>query len=116
MSQAGTYTKGAVAISGGGGGGGVTSTVTVTSAVAAAAVSQTLIVANLARKGVSIANRSVAAVLFIRVNAGAASAMDYTIRLPPNAYFECPFGYLGAVTGIWDIAEVGAAAQMTEYT
>jgi hypothetical protein len=33
-----------------------------------------------------------------------ASATSFTTKMNPGAYYEVPFGYTGAIDGIWDTA------------
>lgn len=105
----------------GGGGGGVApptgdnavNTATVTS-VASAASSTTILAANTARYGGSITNTDANA-LYLKIGGGTASATDYSVKLFTDDYFEIPFGFTGAITGIW-AADGSGAALVTEYT
>lgn len=62
--------------------------------------SVTIIAANPRRKGLTIFNDSGVAA-DIDVTGGTASATSCTVTLVDQAYYEVPYGYLGAVTGIW---------------
>ncbi len=85
------------------------------STVASAAASTTLLAANLRRKGGSFFNTDANA-LCIRMDGGVATTTTgFNVRLVQNAYFEIPFGYTGAITGIWEVDGAGAA-NIAEYT
>jgi hypothetical protein len=36
------------------------------------------------------------------------------VSMLPGSYFETPYGYIGAITGIW--SEVSGNARVTEFT
>jgi hypothetical protein len=96
-----------------------TSTTGTTTRVAASATNVTLQAANASRRGLTIYNNSVAANLFVKLGATAnigAGTESYAVRIIPGGYFEVPFFYTGIVDGIWDVAEAGAEALMTELT
>lgn len=83
--------------------------------VAASASSVSLLAANNARKGATITNDS-SAVLYIKLGA-TASTTSYTVTLAgaagaPFSYYEVPFGYVGAIDGIW--ASATGNARITE--
>lgn len=83
--------------------------------VPSAAVSTPLLAINLRRKGGSIFNTDANA-LCIRMDGGTATiTTGFNVRLIQNAYFEIPFGYTGAITGIWEVDGAGAA-NIAEYT
>lgn len=89
-------------------------TPTVTS-VASSATSTSLLAANNARKGAIITNDS-SAVLYIKLGA-TASTSSYTVTLAgaasaPFSTYEVPFGYVGAIDGIW--ASATGNARVTE--
>lgn len=89
-----------------------TSTSTLTS-VASSATSVTILAANTARKGASISNTSTA-ILYLRLNAGTADiTTGHTVQMASNTYFEVPFGYTGAIVGIW--ASANGSANVTEF-
>lgn len=81
--------------------------------VSGSASSVTLLAANSSRRGCSVANDS-AATLYLRCSSSAASTASYTVKLVTDAYWESPFNYTGAITGIW--ASATGAARITEYT
>jgi hypothetical protein len=84
---------------------------TITS-VAGAASSTELLAANTSRLGATIYNESTA-VLYLAL-AGSASVTAYTIQIAAGGYYECPFGYVGAIYGIW--ASATGDARITELS
>ncbi len=82
--------------------------------VASSASSVSLLAANNARKGATIYNDSTQ-ILYLKLGA-TASTTSYTIQLPAapavNSYYEVPFGYVGAIDGIW--ASANGNARITE--
>lgn len=89
-------------------------TATLTS-VGDSATSVTLLAANGRRRGASIVNASTAT-LYVNLSGGTATATTaHSVQLTTGAYFEVPFGYTGAITGIW-ASDAGGSANMTEYT
>ena len=91
----------------------VTGTATLSS-VASSASSVTILAANTARRGASIVNTSTA-ILYLRIGGGTATATTgHSVQMAANTYYEVPFGYTGAITGIW--ASANGQANVTEYT
>jgi hypothetical protein len=90
------------------------SSVSATSRIPSAAVDTLILAANSARRGATIYN-SDANALQLLLATGAASATNFTIQLATNTYYEVPFGYSGAIRGIWTAAGAGAA-QVTEFS
>lgn len=90
------------------------------SRVAAVAAATVILAANAGRIGATVYNKATAAVLYLSLSASnpvlGAGAERWTVALVPGAYFEVPFGYDGAINGIWDSAEAGACAVITEFT
>lgn len=85
------------------------------STVGDAATSTTILAANSARRGASIINVS-SAILYLDMSGGTATATTaHHVQLVQNAYFEVPFGYTGAITGIW-ASDAGGSANVVEYT
>lgn len=83
------------------------------STVASNAASVTILAANAKRKGASIANTSTA-ILYLKLGGGTATATTaHTVQMAANTYFEIPFGYTGAVTGIW--AAANGSANVAEF-
>lgn len=83
------------------------STAAVTSVDSQTAAVQ-LLAASTTRKGVTILNTDSNA-LYIRFGAGDATATDYSVQVPPNGYYEVPYGYTGRISGIWAADGTGAA-------
>jgi len=83
-----------------------TSTTATESGVAASASSVTILASNTARKGASVVNDAGSVALHLRLSATAATAASggYTVALLAGGYYEVPFGYTGAIVGIWDAA------------
>jgi hypothetical protein len=90
---------------------GMAHTPTLTS-VAAATSSTSLLAANLNRIGATFYNDSTA-VLYLALNTSA-STTAYTVQVPQNGYYETPYGYDGAIFGIW--ASVNGNVRITELT
>ena len=79
--------------------------------------STTLLAATANRVGAALENNSPER-LYIRLSASAASiaAGGYTTSLDPNGgYYETPYGYSGAITGIWSADSTGYV-NVTEFT
>jgi hypothetical protein len=81
--------------------------------VAASVTSGTLLAANTARMGATVWNDSTS-VLYVRLGAGTASATAATVKLVADAYYELPYGFTGAVVGVW-VSAVGSA-RVTEVS
>jgi hypothetical protein len=81
--------------------------------VAAAITTNTLLAANANRQGATIWNDSTS-ILYVRLGTFGASATTATVKMVPDAYYELPFDYTGAVQGIWVTAN--GAARITELT
>lgn len=82
------------------------------SSVASLGTTQVLLAANVGRIGASCFNDSTATLYLALGSAG--SNTDYTVQVSANAYYEIPYGFDGAVNGLWSSA-VGNA-RITEYT
>ena len=82
------------------------------SSVAGSASSVSLLASNSNRLGATIFNDSTAA-LYIKLGA-TASTTSFTIKLSQDDYYEVPFGYTGAIDGIW--ASATGNARITELT
>ena len=80
--------------------------------VAALTTTAVLLAANVNRIGASCFNDSTATLYLALGSAG--SNTDYTVQIPANGYYELPFGFDGAVNGLWSNA-VGNV-RVTEYT
>ncbi len=68
--------------------------------------------ANSARKGFTVWNNSTAN-LFMEFGAAATAAV-YAVKLVSGGYYEMPFGFTGAIHGIWDAAN--GTAEIREFT
>lgn len=82
------------------------------SSVAGSASSVSLLASNANRLGATITNDSTAT-LYVRLGA-TASTSNYTVKLTQDAYYEVPYGYTGAIDGIWSAAS--GNARITELT
>jgi len=82
------------------------STVAASTTVASSIASVAILAANANRKGATIWNASTAT-LFMDLDA-AATAADYAAKLDPGGYYEVPFGFTGAISGIWSAANGNA--------
>ena len=68
--------------------------------------SNTLLAANSNRKGASIWNNSTAT-LYVELGATASNTV-YTVKVDAGGYYEIPYGYTGAIAGIWSAANGNA--------
>jgi hypothetical protein len=91
------------------------STTATTSQVADNAASVTILASNASRLGATILNDSSAA-LYLRLGSSAATTTNYTVRITQYGYYEVPFRYTGAITGIWASDPGDGAARVTELT
>jgi hypothetical protein len=81
--------------------------------VASSASSVSLISANTKRKGLTIQNTSTA-ILYALLGGGTATATTaHSVQIPSNGYYEVPYGFTGAVSGIW--ASANGSANITEF-
>jgi hypothetical protein len=80
--------------------------------VTATTTTTSLKAANTSRVGLTIFNNS-ASVLYVKLGT-TASATDFSIKMAASSYYEVPFGYNGAVTGIWVTTD--GAALVTEIS
>lgn len=87
-----------------------------TTSVDNAVTVQTLKAANASRKGLTIFNDDTATTgAVLKIKLGAAAAADsFTYAIPPQGYYEVPYGYTGIVTGIASAAT--GSARVTELT
>lgn len=88
------------------------SSATVTS-VDSATASTNILAANAARKGAIITNTDENS-LYLDLSGGTASATNYSVELATDGTYQVPFGYTGAITGIWAVDGTGAAL-VTEF-
>ena len=90
-----------------------TSNTATQTSVASSASSVSLIAANAQRRGLAIQNTSTS-ILYILFGGGTATATTaHSVQIPSNGYYEVPYGYTGAVSGIW--ASANGQANMTEF-
>lgn len=94
-------------------GGVATSTAATVTSVGASATVTTLLAANPARLALTVTNDDTDSILHLKLGA-AASLTSFTVKIGPDAYWEMPYRYTGAVSGIWDVASGGA--RLTELT
>ncbi len=80
--------------------------------VASSATSVLILEVNVGRTGATIFNDSTQ-VLYLNLDDQQASTTVYTVRMLPNAYYELPFHYAGAISGIW--AAANGNARITEF-
>lgn len=75
-----------------------------------------LLAANANRLGFSIFNTSYADTLYVKASTsvGAVSPSFFTVAIPPRSYYEDPYRFVGAVSGVWDPAATGEAT-VDEY-
>lgn len=92
----------------------VRSTSAAFSTVASGTTSVAILAANDAREGAVIVNTD-ANTLYLDLSGGAAAATRYTKALAANGEYEVPFGYTGAITGVWAADGTGSAL-VTEFT
>lgn len=89
-----------------------TSSVAASTTVASSTTSVSLLAINTSRKGATVWNASTAT-LYLDLDA-AASLTDYAARLDPGGYYEVPYGFTGAIAGIW--SAVNGNALVREFT
>ena len=83
--------------------------------VAASVTTVSLLAATDARAGATIYNDTDNTANFLYVKLGAtASATSFTVKLNAGGYYEVPYGYNGAIDGIWTVA--AGSARITELT
>lgn len=85
-----------------------------TTSVDSTASPVTLLAANTSRQGATITNTD-ANTLYVLLGTGTVSATNFTVAIAANGYFEVPFKFTGAITGIWAVDGSGAA-KITEVT
>jgi hypothetical protein len=73
-----------------------------------------VLAANALRLGATLFNNSDGN-MFLLLGSTATLAL-FTVRMVPNAYYEVPFNYRGAITAIWAVATTTGNAQVTELT
>jgi hypothetical protein len=88
-----------------------TSTTSTGTTVAGTTSNISLLPANASRKGVTIWNNSTAN-LFIDT-ASNAPTTAFSVKINAGGYYELPFGYTGAIFGVWDA--VNGSAFIREF-
>lgn len=91
----------------------VTSTTPTVTSVQGTNVTVALIAANASRKGLTVYNDSTAT-LYARYGTANAAVGTYSLQLAPQAYYEVPFNYTGAIQGVWSANN--GSAMVTEIT
>lgn len=81
--------------------------------VAANSSATTILASNANRLGASVYNDS-SQILYLLASAGTPSTTSYTVAMAANSYYETPFHYTGAITGVW--ASSSGSARVTQYT
>jgi hypothetical protein len=89
------------------------STANARTSVAGAAADTLILASNANRLGATVYNDS-AAILYLSLGTAAASTTDFTVKMVADAYYEVPFGYTGAIRGIW--ASATGSARVGEIT
>ncbi len=84
----------------------------ITSSVASSMSNQVLLAANVDRLGATIHNDS-SEHLLVKLGL-VATLTDFTVGMAPASYYEVPFAYIGAISGLW--LAVNGAARITELT
>jgi hypothetical protein len=82
--------------------------------VASGVASVPILAANGSRVGAVISN-SDANALFLRLDGGTVTSANYSVSVAANANYNVPFGYTGAITGIW-AGDGSGNANVTEFT
>lgn len=67
------------------------------------------------RRGTFVFNKS-SQVLYVKFAAADVSATSFTLRVPPNWWYEMPWGnvFTGKIYGVWAGADAAGSAQVTE--
>lgn len=84
------------------------------SSVNSSTSSATILAENTSRKGASIYN-SDANALYLDLSAGTAASSRCQYSVASGQTFEVPFGYTGAITGVW-AADGSGLADVVEFT
>ena len=80
--------------------------------VASSATSVSLLAANANRQGATVWNSSTAT-LFLDFDSAATTA-DHALKVDPGGYVEVPFGFTGAISGVW--SAVNGNALVREFS
>jgi hypothetical protein len=73
-----------------------------------------ILASNSSRLGATIYNDSTAA-LYLLLASGSASATNFTVKVAADGYYEVPFGYTGAIDGVW-ASNASGNARVTEFS
>lgn len=84
------------------------------STVAASLTAVTILNANVNRRGASVFNDSVAAILKLALGTADVSSTNFTVEMTAGSYYEIPFDFTGRISGIWNVAS--GAARVSELT
>jgi hypothetical protein len=90
----------------------VTSARSQSKSVTSSATSVLILEVNIDRTGGTIFNDSTQ-ILYLNLDDQQASITVYTVKMLPNAYYELPYNYAGALNGIWVAAN--GSARITEF-
>lgn len=85
-----------------------------TTSVASTTSATTILAANTARYGATVANDDANA-LYLLLGDGTVSATVYTVKLYTDDIFVVPYGFTGILTGLW-AADGSGSARVTEFT
>ena len=103
---------------GGGGSGGPTADLNPDTApstsVALTTGASVVMAANNSRYGVSVSNPTAAICYLLTAASGTPSASLHQAAVPPGGYWECPFGYTGAIRGA--LSTGSGSVLVTEFT
>ena len=81
--------------------------------VASSATNVAILASNPGRRGASIVNASTA-ILYLRLDGGTATVTTgHSVQIPTLGYYEVPYGFTGAISGIW--ASANGSANVTEF-
>lgn len=83
-------------------------------AVVSSATEVSLLALSTARYGATVFN-DCDKTLYLALGTVAASTSSYTCQIPAGGYYEVPFGFCGAIRGIWAAGPTGNAV-ITELT
>ncbi|MBW4597472.1 MAG: hypothetical protein KME46_32395 [Brasilonema angustatum HA4187-MV1] len=72
-----------------------------------------VLAANPLRIGATIWNES-ASTLYLELGA-TVSISSFTVKVTPGSYYECPYEFIGMISGIWSSAGTGTAL-VREFT
>jgi len=85
------------------------------SQVSDSATNVTILAANASRLGATVYNDS-SAILYLGLGTTDVTTSNYTIKVASSGYYEVPYGYTGAIEGLWATDPNDGAARVTELT